>query len=146
MDMVQCKTTNMIEILKLHTETDFCVLPLCHWQLFAAGRPDGKGHSQRALFTLLPLYWLSLIILIIILIPIIRYWTTSLCVWARLCGSQPLLFLNLFLFTALIGSQRQGGPLAPDLSDLRVHNGEEAGRVTLIYLRNEHEGFCNGYS
>lgn len=56
MDMVQCKTTNMIEILKLNTETDVCVLPLCHCQLFAAGRPDGKGHSQRALFTLLPLY------------------------------------------------------------------------------------------
>lgn len=56
MDMVQCKTTNMIEILKLDIETDVCVLPLCRRQLFAAGRPDGKGHSQRALFTLLPLY------------------------------------------------------------------------------------------
>lgn len=48
--MVQCKTTNMIEILKLNTETDVCVLPLRLSQ-----RPDGKGHSQRFLFTLLPL-------------------------------------------------------------------------------------------
>lgn len=28
MDMVQCKTTNMIEILKLDTETDVGVLPI----------------------------------------------------------------------------------------------------------------------
>lgn len=47
MDMVQCKTTNMIEILKLNTETDVCVLPLCLCQLFTAERPDGK-RSQPA--------------------------------------------------------------------------------------------------
>lgn len=45
--MVQCKTINMIE--KLDMETDVCVRPLCHSKLFA------EGHSQRALFTLLPL-------------------------------------------------------------------------------------------
>lgn len=66
----------MIEILKLDTETDVCVLPLCHCQLSAAGWPDGKGHSQRALFTLLPLYWLSLIISITMLMRIIHYWST----------------------------------------------------------------------
>lgn len=50
----------MIEILKLDTETDVCVLQWCNCQLFTAGQPDGKGHSQRALSTLLPL-WLIVI-------------------------------------------------------------------------------------
>lgn len=53
--MVQCKTTNMIEILKLDTETDVCVLPLCHCQVFAAGELDGKDHNYCVLLTLLSL-------------------------------------------------------------------------------------------
>lgn len=54
MDTVQCKTTNMTEILKLDTETDVSVLPFLHCQV--AGQPDGNGHTQCALFTLLSLY------------------------------------------------------------------------------------------
>lgn len=130
-NMGQCKTTDMIEILKL--ETDIWVLPLC--QLFTAGRPDGKGHSQRALFTLLPIYRLSLILLIITLIAIIHYWSTLLLGKALWESAPVQMFLNHSLLTALIRRVirgKGGGTPALNLTDLRADNGEEAGRGVLI--------------
>lgn len=69
MDMVQCKTTDVRETLKL--DIDYrCLCPASY--VIVRYLSDGKGHSQRVLITLLPLYWLSL--KITWLQPIIIYW------------------------------------------------------------------------
>lgn len=54
MDMVQRKTTDMIEILKLDSH-------FCPHQLLTEGRPDDEDSSQSALFTFVLLQWLPLL-------------------------------------------------------------------------------------
>lgn len=53
MDMVQCKTTDVRETLKL--DIDYrCLCPASY--VIVRYVSDGKGHSQCVLITLLPLY------------------------------------------------------------------------------------------
>lgn len=145
MDMVQRKTTDMIEILKLDSH-------FCPHQLLTAGRPDEEDSSQSALFTFLLLQWLPLLPTVrlcyclhwlMILVPILHYSSTLQCLWARLCVSQLLnIFKTLFISRALICYRRDREHLpGRSLSALTVHEGKWPGRGTLTKRWNEPEGF-----
>lgn len=141
MDMVQCKTTNMIEILTLDTEINVCVLPLSLSAI--RSRAAWWERSQPACLVQAPNS--SLIVNNNLKnVPINTSWSTFLnllyfCLgkafWKQTCLdnsiSKQVFFLPLFV-SSQIRSVKQRAPPALNLSDLRVHNRKEVGTGPLL--------------